>query len=168
MIGRARKIAIAACRNASTRPTRKVATPSRQQCRTSDRRDAQAFGFPRGQNLSPAPTTIAIDAALLRVGSARGFLQARSYARGRLNKGGARPRIRNQVAGGLQKSLRLGSFCQNFRKDCKSNVLQSGIAILFVGIIHFLNTFFPMVPVPLILKPVRTHDRPSSGRSDLA
>ena len=68
---------------------------------------------------------VAIDAAFLRVGTARGFLQARSYARARLNKGGARPRIRNQVAGGLQKSLRLGSFCQNLRKDCKFYVLQS-------------------------------------------
>jgi hypothetical protein len=32
-------------------------------------------------------------------------------------------------------------------------------------IVPLLNTFFPMVPVPLILKPLRTHDRPSSGRS---
>jgi hypothetical protein len=31
---------------------------------------------------------------------------------------------------GLQKSLRLGSFCQNLRKDCKSNVLQSGVVVM--------------------------------------
>jgi hypothetical protein len=74
----------------------------------SDRRDAHAFGFPRGQNLFPAPTTIAIDAAFLRVGSARGFLQARSYARARLNKGGGRPRIRNQVAGRLTEIALVG------------------------------------------------------------
>jgi hypothetical protein len=70
----------------------------------------------RGQNLSPAPITIAIDAALLRVGSARGFLQARSYARGRLNKGGARPRIRNQVAGRLTEIAPVGFVLPKFQK----------------------------------------------------
>ena len=97
----------------------------------SQKRPARCLGFPRGQNLSPAPTTIAIDAAFLRLGTARGFLQARSYARARLNK------IIREVLGhrfgtklldGLQKSLRLGSFCQNLRKDCKFYVSQSGIA----------------------------------------
>ena len=39
-----------------------------------------------------------------------------------------RPEFGTKLPDGLQKSLRLGSFCQNFRKDCKSNVLQSGIA----------------------------------------
>jgi hypothetical protein len=74
----------------------------------SQKRPARCLGFPRGQNLSPAPTTIAIDAAFLRLGTARGFLQARSYARARLNKGGARPQIWDQVAGRLTEIAPVG------------------------------------------------------------
>jgi hypothetical protein len=37
-------------------------------------------------------------------------------------------RFGTKLLDGLQKSLRLGSFCQNLRKDCKFYVLQSGIA----------------------------------------
>jgi hypothetical protein len=37
---------------------------------------------------------------------------------------------------GLQKSLRLGSFCQNFRKDCKSNIYNLDSKFCVVGIIH--------------------------------
>jgi hypothetical protein len=51
---------------------------------------------------------VAIDAAFLRVGTARGFLQARSYARARLNKGGAYPRIWDQVAGRLTEIAPFG------------------------------------------------------------
>jgi hypothetical protein len=51
---------------------------------------------------------VAIDAAFLRVGTARGFLQARSYARARLNKGRAYPRIWDQVAGRLTEIAPVG------------------------------------------------------------
>jgi hypothetical protein len=76
---------------------------------------------------------VAIDAAFLRVGTARGFLQARSYARARLNKGRAYPRIWDQVAGRLTEIAPVGfvpPFCQNLRKDCKFYVLQSGVVVM--------------------------------------
>ena len=44
----------------------------------------------------------------MRVGTVRGFLQARSHASARLNKGAARPRIWGQAAGRLTEIAPVG------------------------------------------------------------
>ena len=87
---------------------------------------------------------VAIDAAFLRVGTARGFLQARSYARARLNKGRAYPRIWDQVAGRLteiapvgfvlpksQKRLQVLRFTIRDSRLCVAGTIHrgSGIAV---------------------------------------
>src|ERR1700730_7793650 len=101
-------------------------TPSQKRPARCSRLGLSAWAKP-----VPSSDRVAIDAAFLRLGTGRGFLQARSYARARLNKGGARPQIWDQVAGRLTEIAPVGfvlPFCQNFRKDCKPTVLQSGIA----------------------------------------
>jgi hypothetical protein len=76
----------------------------------SQKRPARCSGLGLSAWAKPVPSSdrVAIDAAFLRVGTARGFLQARSYARARLNRGGARPRIWDQVAGRLTEIAPVG------------------------------------------------------------
>ena len=62
-------------------------------------------------------------------------------ARSRCNHGvghmGAKVRTGAKLLDGLQKSLPPGSFCQNLRKDCNFNFLQSRVAYsLSPGITH--------------------------------
>ena len=76
----------------------------------SQKRPARCSGLGLSAWAKPVPSSdrVAIDAAFLRVGTARGFLQARSYARARLNKGRAYPRIWDQVAGRLTEIAPVG------------------------------------------------------------
>jgi hypothetical protein len=93
----------------------------------SQKRPARCSGLGLSAWAKPVPSSdrVAIDAAFLRVGTARGFLQARSYARARLNRGGARPRIWDQVAGRLTEIAPVGFVLPKSQK--RLQILRSTI-----------------------------------------
>jgi hypothetical protein len=107
-------------------------TPSQKRPARCSRLGLSAWAKP-----VPSSDRVAIDAAFLRLGTGRGFLQARSYARARLNKGGARPQIWDQVAGRLTEIAPVGFVLPKFQKRLQAyrfTIRDSKFCV--VGIIH--------------------------------